>query len=248
MTAASRVGGQRTVLLLLLSALALAILISLGTWQVRRLAWKQGLIATIEERIVAEPVSVEQIVSLIGKGEEIEYRPVRATGRFAHQLEQYFFATHKGASGWYVYTPLVLADSRILFVNRGFVPYDFREPDTRPRGQITGEVTITGLARSAPDAKPSFIVPDNDPATGTYYWKDLRAMREAAGFDQVLPFFLDVGPDPNPGGLPVGGVTIIELPNNHLQYAITWYGLALALVGVLVVWYRRQRGSKASGT
>ncbi len=58
---------------------------------------------------------------------------------------------------------------------------------------------------------------------------------------KVLPFFIDAGKAPNPGGLPVGGVTIIDLPNSHLQYAVTWYGLAAALAGVLGAWLWRSR-------
>ena len=119
--------------------------------------------------------------------------------------------------------------------NRGFVPYDRKDVALRAQGQVAGEVEITGLARSAPDAKPSSIVPDNDPGKNVYYWKDLSAMSVQAGLgarDKVLRMFVDADDAPNPGGLPIGGVTMIELPNNHLQYAITWFGLALALLGV----------------
>ena len=101
---------------------------------------------------------------------------------------------------------------------------------------MKGEVTITGLARNPLAEKPSFIVPDNDPAKNIYYWKDLSLMARQIGLSQgdaLVPFFIDADAKPNPGGLPRGGVTIIDLPNNHLQYAVTWYGLAATLAGVL---------------
>ena len=146
-------------------------------------------------------------------------------------------------SGFFVYTPLELADGRVVFVNRGFVPYDRKDAATRAQGQVAGPVTISGLARNPLAGKPSSIVPDNEPDKNIFYWKDLRSMATSAGVDpsRLLPFFIDAGPAANPGGLPVGGVTIVDLPNNHLQYAVTWYGLAAALAGVLGVWLWRRR-------
>lgn len=230
-----------SLLLLAGVAAALLVLVGLGTWQVQRLHWKEGLIASIEERIAAEPAPLQEIVRRHEGGEDVDYRPVRVAGVFAHELEQYVLATHKGTSGWHVYTPLRLDSGDWLFVNRGFVPYDRRDPRLRAEGQVQGPVTVEGLARSALPEKPSWIVPDNDPAARTYYWKDLEAMRIAAGLDSALPFFVDAGTAASPGGLPVGGVTLIDLPNNHLQYALTWYGLALALVGVVAVWLLGER-------
>jgi surfeit locus 1 family protein len=103
-------------------------------------------------------------------------------------------------------------------------------------------VALTGLARNPLAAKPSLLVPDNAPDKNIFYWKDRDAMASTTGLDpaRLVPFFVDAGPAPNPGGLPVGGVTIVDLPNNHLQYALTWYGLAAALAGVLGTWLRRR--------
>lgn len=232
---------RRLAALLLGSGLVLGVLVALGTWQVQRLHWKEALIATISERVAAEPVELAEIVRMYDQSEDFEYRPVSLAGRFAHEHEQYFLATHRGVSGWYVYTPLQTEAGEWLFVNRGFVPYDRRDPASRPEGQVDGAVTLAGLARAAPAEKPSVIVPDNDPAGRTYYWKDLAAMRQASELENVLPFFVDADASPIPGGLPVGGVTIIELPNNHLQYAVTWFGLAAALLGVLGFWLFGQR-------
>lgn len=231
---------RSTLVLLVAMITGFAVLCGLGTWQAKRLVWKEALLAKIEQRLAGEPRPLSQVVAMHEAGNDIEYIPVRLKGRFLHDREQHFFATHKGASGWYVYTPLELEagssnSSQIVFVNRGFVPYERKDPATRPDGQVAGTVEITGLARSAPGDKPSAVVPNNDLAKNIYYWKDLSNMSAQAGFKMsgsVLPLFVDAGETPNPGGLPVGGVTMIDLPNNHLQYAITWFGLALALLGV----------------
>ena len=235
--------GKRFWIGLLLLPVALAILLSLGTWQVKRLFWKEALLASIEERSHADPLDVSAVEAALEAGNPIDYRTARASGRFLNDKERHFFATFKGQSGFYLYTPLELGDGRFLFVNRGFVPYDMKDAEKRPQSLITGEHEITGLARARLDAKPSFMVPENDEAANIFYWKDLDRMAATVDLpaEQVLPFFLDADATPVPGGLPRGGVTVIDLPNSHLQYAITWYGLALALAGVsLFAWLKRK--------
>ncbi|ASR07611.1 SURF1 family protein [Rhizobium leguminosarum bv. viciae] len=226
----------------ILVLIALAILISLGTWQVERLHWKEGLIADIAARQAASPVPLADIEAMAATGGDIEYRKVTATGRYINNKERHFFATWRGQTGFYIYTPLELADGRILFVNRGFVPYDNKEPETRMQGQLTGEQTVTGLAREKLPGKPSWVVPDNDVAKNIFYWKDLDVMAESVGLEKasVIPFFVDADSTPNPAGLPIGGVTQVDLPNDHLQYAFTWYGLAAVLVVVVAIsWFRK---------
>jgi surfeit locus 1 family protein len=228
---------------MVLGLAGLAVLIGLGTWQVNRLAWKDALLASIEQRTHAAPRPIAEIERQFSRDGDVEYWPVEATGAFLHGKERHFFATFDGQSGFFVYTPLELADGRVVFVNRGFVPYDRKDAATRAQGQVAGPVTISGLARNPLAGKPSSIVPDNEPDKNIFYWKDIRSMAKSAGVDSsgLLPFFIDAGPAANPGGLPVGGVTIVDLPNNHLQYAVTWYGLAAALAGVLGVWLWRRR-------
>lgn len=230
-------------LLLVFSIPVLMLLLVLGSWQVARLQWKEALIARIEERIAAQPVPLEEVARLYGQGTDVDYRPVMLAGAFRHEAERHYLATWQGQSGFFVHTPMLLADGRYIFVNRGFVPYDRKDPATRVDGQKEGTVEIGGLARTAPDEKPSFIVPDNDPEKNIFYWKDLDAMARSAGLEDrdVYPFYVDADETPNEGGLPVGGVTRINLPNNHLQYAVTWCGLAFALVCVLVYWFARGR-------
>lgn len=229
---------------LILGVIVFMILIGLGTWQVERLHWKQDLLATIAARTHAQPLSLNEIELQYGRTGDVDYTPVVATGEFMHDAERHFFATWQGASGYYVYTPLRLEIGRVVFVNRGFVPFDQKDPNTRQQGEVSGLQTVTGLARNPLSGKPSMMVPDNDPDKNIFYWKDLRAMAILSDLDVdrgVLPFFIDADARPNPGGLPRGGVTMIDLPNSHLQYAITWYGLAAALAGVMgVMLYRRR--------
>ncbi|MBB3297756.1 MULTISPECIES: SURF1 family protein [Rhizobium] len=230
----------------ILVLIALAILISLGTWQVERLHWKEGLLADIAERQVAAPVPLADIEAMAAASGDIEYRKVTATGRYVNNKERHFFATWRGQTGYYIYTPLELADGRALFVNRGFVPFENKEPEMRMQGQLTDQQTVTGLARQKLPGKPSWVVPDNDVAKNIFYWKDLDVMAESVGLDKarVIPFFVDADSTPNPAGLPIGGVTQVDLPNDHLQYAFTWYGLAAVLIIVVAIsWFRK--GSKA---
>lgn len=230
-------------------ALAFAVLVGLGTWQVQRLQWKEDLIATIEARVGQPPASIPELHGRIADAGALEYTPVSVRGTFLHDEEMFFFATHGGQSGWFVYTPLVLAADEshvsgdVVIVNRGFVPYDRRDPATRPGSRPEGQVTVTGLAREALGGRPGFIVPDNRPQERTFYWKDWSAMVETAGLDAAatVPYFIDAAPAADARALPVGGVTIVALPNNHLQYAVTWYGLAAALVAVAGAWYWRRR-------
>jgi surfeit locus 1 family protein len=232
-------------LLAVLGLAAFAVLIGLGTWQVQRLHWKENLLATIEARRSAAPLPLAEVEARYKSTGDVDYTPVTATGAFRHGGERHFLSTWKGQSGFFVYTPLELADGRFVFVNRGFVPYDLKDAAKRPLGQMEGEVTITGLARNALLQKPSSLVPDNDPAKNVFYWKDRDAMARSAGLRaaaEIVPVFIDAGATPNPGGYPIGGVTLIDLPNSHLQYAVTWYGLAVALLGVMGVAFWRRRG------
>ncbi|MGD9915215.1 MAG: SURF1 family protein [Rhizobiaceae bacterium] len=230
---------------LAIGCVALAILIGLGVWQLERLAWKEGLLATIQERVSAPPIDLSEALANGRTIAEQEYRTVRLEGEFLHGSERHFLSTWQGEAGFNVYTPLKLGDGTLVFVNRGFVPYDRKDAATRAEGQVSGRVKLSGLLRTALAEKPGAMVPDNEPGKNVFYWKDLREMAASANLPAdaaVLGLFVDADAAPNPGGLPTGGVTLIDMPNNHLQYAVTWFGLAAALVGVLAVWaWRRVR-------
>ncbi|WP_136660365.1 SURF1 family protein [Nitratireductor sp. XY-223] len=238
--------GRSVALLLAFVLPVFVMLLLLGNWQLHRLAWKQGLIATIETRMARAPQTLDEVRAEWEQSGDVEYLPVRADGVFRHAAEQHFLATHEGQSGWYVYTPFELADGRVVIVNRGFVAYDLKDPARRTWQPIEGPVAITGFARNPLSEKPGRLVPDNVPADRVWYWKDFSGMARAMGLQEaaLVPFFVDVSTtDGEVAAGPVGGVTRVSLPNNHLQYAVTWFGLAAALLVVsgFFLWRRLRR-------
>src|SRR5690606_2405859 len=122
--------------------------LGLGTWQVQRLYWKEGVIRTIEQRMHAAPVPLADVEALYEETGDVDYIPVTVSGTFVHEGERHFFSTWEGSSGFDIFTPRRLADGRFLLVDRGFVPYDSKHASKRAQGQVAGRVTITGLARS----------------------------------------------------------------------------------------------------
>lgn len=227
------------ILLTVLSTAALAVLIGLGVWQLQRLQWKEGLIAQIEARVKAEPVSLKQAVARARAGEDVSYLRVRVEGKFDNAKERYLFAVSDGTPGWHVITPLETPDGEAVLVDRGFVPDALRDPAARPQGELSGTVTVTALARP-PEAQGLFV-PDNEVERNRWFWRDLKAMTKSMFGDEakeVAPFFLEAEKSDIPGGWPRGGETRLELPNNHLQYAITWFLLALCLVVIYVIYVR----------
>jgi surfeit locus 1 family protein len=227
------------ILLTVLSTAALAVLIGLGLWQLQRLEWKEGLIAEIEARVNAEPVSLKEAVARAHAGEDVSYLRVRAEGKFDNTKERYFFTVSDGTPGWHVITPLETPDGETVLVDRGFVPDSFREPSSRPQGELNDAVTVTALAR--PPETQGLFVPDNEVERNRWFWRDLKAMTGSMFGDDakdVAPIFLEAQRSDVPGGWPRGGETRLDLPNNHLQYAITWFLLALCLVVIYVIYVR----------
>ncbi len=230
-----------------LCALAvLAVLISLGVWQLQRLAWKETLIARVAARMqmsFAPPAPAESQWPNINAVDD-EYRRVRITGTFRHDREALVYALlsePKGkfsGPGYWVLTPIETAGGALLFVNRGFVPLDRKDPATRGEGQVAGIVTVTGLLR-LPEGR-SWFTPADDPARHLWQERDPAAIAKAYGLPHAAPFFIDADASPNPGGLPQGGETKLVFPNRHLEYALTWFGLAFALIAVFVVFARKQ--------
>ncbi len=213
----------------------IAVLCGLGSWQLERLAWKEMLVEQVAERTQRAPVSLADVLAKLNSDADVEYIPVTVSGTFDHTKEVYYLTTSDGASGWNVLTPLVLADGNRLIVNRGFVPNPLRDPTTRSAGQVSEPQVLTGLVRTIHLERPNSFVPDNNLDRREFFWKSHSEMVELMndGINApVIPIFVDVDETPNPGGWPKGGATIISFPNNHLQYAFTWFGLALALLGV----------------
>ena len=221
-------------------------LCALGNWQVQRLHWKETLLAQIEERMSAAPITINAMADLSQSGENIDYRSVILTGTYDHSKEVFYYNTNDGVVGWNVFTPLKTDEGKIVMVNRGFIPDRFKQAKTRMQGQLIGTQTIEGLGRIPQDGKPNSFMPENDIAANIFFWKDHAAMaaKMGLGLDEVYPFFVDAGKNSIPGGYPQGGTTRISFPNSHLQYAITWYGLAVALVLVSGVYFWTNRRRK----
>jgi surfeit locus 1 family protein len=127
-------------------------------------------------------------------------------------------------------------------VNRGFVPDDRKDAKSRADGQISGPVEIIGALRW-PDTRYWFT-PNDDATHNLWFNRDPHAIAAAKGLGDVAPFFVEMEAPVPPGGLPIPGKIVVNLPDNHLQYAITWYGLAAALVGVFAVWAFGSRNRK----
>lgn len=211
----------------LASVIALAILAGLGTWQLQRRAWKMDLIAERQAGLMAPPVALpDQLAGL-------EFRRVTVAGHFDHTREITILNQTAGRqTGVHLVTPLVLADGSAVLINRGFVPAGALAQASRP----AGGVTVTGLLRG-PYGRNRFT-PDDRPQQGEWFAFDATAMAKALNLSSARPFLIDADASPNPGGLPIGGQTRTDLPNDHLSYALTWYGLALTLMVIFSLFAR----------
>ncbi len=220
--------------LTVLSLAGIALLLSLGVWQVERRAWKLALIDRVEQRVHAAPVPAPPPASwpAIAAASD-EYRHVTLRGHFLHERETLVKAVTEEGGGYWVLTPLQTGDGSIVLVNRGFVPPELREPSARPAGEPAGEVTVIGLLRMT-EPKGGFLR-SNDPAHDRWYSRDVAAIATARGLGAVAPFFVDADAGPARGVYPIGGLTVVRFPNNHLIYALTWFGLALMLAARLLV-------------
>ena len=234
---------------------AFVVLIGLGTWQVQRKAWKEALIASLTERLAAPPRALPAARDWPSlDAAQDEYRRVTFTAAFDHGAEALVYGAASafrpdvsGPGDW-VFTPARLADGGVVMVDRGFVPESRQDPKTRAAGQIAGPVAITGALRW-PETRHWFT-PKDDAAHNLWFTRDPQAIAAAKGLSAVAPFYVEQEAPVPPGGLPAPGKIVVNLPNNHLQYIITWYGLAAALAGVFLVWTfgakRRENGGRGA--
>jgi surfeit locus 1 family protein len=224
----------------LAAAVALAVLIGLGLWQVERKAWKEAMIATIAERLSASPVALpprEDWPRL--DAEANEFLRVATTAEFDNDKEGLVYTLGStlreatGGPGYWVFTPARLAGGGNVMVDRGFVPEGRQNPATRADGEIAGPVQLIGVLRW-PEA-PGLFTPNADDAHNIWFSRDSASIARAKGID-APPFYIELESPQPPGGLPRAGRLQPNLPNNHLQYALTWFGLAAVLVGVYTAW------------
>ncbi len=220
---------------------AVLLMLGLGVWQLQRLQWKEALIAERTERIAAAPIALPGPDADVG---DLEYRHLAAQGEFLHDKEIFLGArSMNGNTGYHVITPFKLSDGRIVLVDRGWIPLERKTADKRAAGNVAGPVALDGVLRL--NGRQTWFVPDNRPDLNFFFWVDLPTMAKLAGLpDTETRYFVEAGNTPNPGGFPIGGQTRINLPNDHLQYAITWFSLAIAL-SVIYILYHRQRDKEA---
>jgi surfeit locus 1 family protein len=209
--------------------LLFTILCGLGIWQLERLQWKLALIATVNGHMASPPGSLDQIATM--KPDDAQYRRVTLKGQFDHTREAYVFTTDvSGAAVYHVLTPFKTDDGKLLMVDRGEVPKEKLGPASRAAGNVAGEAEITGVWR-APDA-PGLFTPPPDLAHRIWYARDLASIAAAGHLTLSAPVVIEADATPNPGGWPKGGQTVVSFRNQHLSYAVTWFGLAVVLLGV----------------
>ncbi|MGL3105941.1 SURF1 family protein [Bradyrhizobium sp. BR 1432] len=220
--------------LTVLSLTAITLLIALGVWQIERRAWKLALIDRVEQRVHAPAVPIPSAAAwpTISAAND-EYRHVSVTGHFLHDRETLVQAVTEEGPGYWVLTPLKRDDGTEVLINRGFVPSERRDASTRRNGNPDGPVEITGLLRMT-EPKGGFLR-NNVPQHNRWYSRDVAAIAAARGLHEVAPFFVDADAGSQIAGGPIGGLTVIRFPNNHLIYALTWFALAFMLVGRLFV-------------
>jgi surfeit locus 1 family protein len=236
--------------LLIPAVLAFAALIALGTWQIERKASKEGLIAALTARLAAPPVALPPPAtwSTLDQASN-EYRRVTFSAEFDNAKDALVYAAPSAfrpdasGPGFWVFTPARLADGSLVVVNRGFVPKDLWNSTTRPDGQFSGSVEITGVMRFADTRR--WFTPKDDPIHNLWFLRDPATIAAAKNWAHVSPFYVEQESPVPPGGWPQPGKLVVNLPNNHLGYAVTWYGLALVLLVVFALWARSaSRGAR----
>ena len=226
--------GRRRFLPVAALLLCAALFSALGVWQVNRLAWKRALIAHVNEVSTANPIEARLLPMAPGPRDlaDLEYRRVWALGRFEPQGTTLVSALTERGAGYWALVPLRMADGRGVWINRGYVPLGTTALAEAARTP-TGEVAITGLLRKS-EPKGRFLQA-NAPAQDRWYSRDVAALSTARGVGHAASWFIDAQ-GPEIAGQPVPGLTVIQFPNNHLQYALTWFAMALAsLFGIWLV-------------
>jgi surfeit locus 1 family protein len=213
-----------------MAAAMLAVLLGLGTWQVQRMHWKEAVLAQIARAEVAPPIELP--------AQPEPYSRVQVTGRLRDDLAALYGAqvrdTQAGVQlGAQLIEPLEREAGAAILVDLGWVP----ETRPQPIARHEAEVRLEGYVR--PSDTPGLFSAADNPAARRFFTLNAAAIGEAFGLQQVAPFFLiAMGPTP-PERYPDPARHLPRPPNNHLSYAITWYGLAVALVVIFVLWARK---------
>lgn len=217
------------------TVIGFAILVGLGTWQLERKAWKENLIETLTARLSAPPQPLPPATQWPKlRADEDEYRRVSLHADFQPGQRALVYAAASAfrpdvsGMGYWIFVPGRLPDGGTVVVNRGFVPFGHEG-----RSGPAGPADIVGVLRWPEHA--GLFTPA--PSGGVWYARDPEAIAAAKNWGPVAPFYVEQE-SPQPPDGPQAGRLVVRLPNNHLQYVITWYGLAAALIGVYLVWLR----------
>ena len=231
----------------LATLIAFAMLFALGTWQLQRKAWKEELIGTLTRRLTAAPVALPapaQWASL--QRDRDEFTRVKFRAEYAPGKEAVVWATGSAlrddvkGPGVFVFTLARLASGETVAVNRGFVADQKPTGATARAAPSQGVVEVTGLLRW-PEPKAWELTSPYDKGAQLWFVRDQLAMAQESGWGQIAPFYIEREGQEPADGLPPPGPLKPNLPNNHLQYAVTWYGLAVVLLAVFGFWVRSRR-------
>lgn len=224
----------------------LALLVALGTWQMIRLEWKRDLIEKTQSRLAEAPIPFDEAVARAEAGEDMAYRTVVQSGAYAHDLSAHVFGVHEGEVGVFVFTPLEVdggeSGRRHVYVNRGFVPQSLRETAVEETAAVTGAAEVRGLFRMTekPVGMARLFSAEDQPEDNLWFARDPARLAAHRGL-QAPAYYIDSDGSENPHALPKGGVTRLEFSNRHLEYALTWFGLAATLLGVYLAFSIRRR-------
>jgi surfeit locus 1 family protein len=228
------------------AAIALAVLVALGTWQLERRVEKLALIETLDRRLSAVPTALpdSKLWPQLDRAED-EYRRVRFSAAFIPAVEALVYAgpspfpSDMPGAGYWVFALARTTSGDLLLINRGYVPEGEKDANSRAANDGAANVEMTGVMRW-PQAR-SYFAPTDDPLRNLWFVRDHIAIARAKGWGEVAPFHVELEEPQPPGGLPRPAPLRPNIRNEHLQYAITWYGLAAVLIVMLLVWMRTQR-------
>ena len=226
--------------IILWASLGIAILCGLGVWQLFRLQAKEELLANIAQRSSAAPISLTEALARRAGGADIEFVAVNAKGTFDHARERHKLSTFDGTQGWEIITPFTSQEGIVALVDRGVLPDNLREPAARPEPPEPLEIVAIVRNHGAPQG---YFDPANDAAGNIWYWWDVPAMLASIPIPadaRVAPFILQALPGADLKKFPRAAAPEVALSNNHLQYAITWFSLALALLIIAGLFIGRQ--------
>lgn len=209
-------GMRRYLFLLIVGLVGLGVLLSLGTWQIRRLSWKTSLLAEIDRRIATTPSALPAAPDPVSD----KYLPVSLRGQFLPGELDVLVSYKQIGPGYRIVAPFDTGE-RLVLVDRGFVPTGARDADRDP-----GPVTVAGNLHW-PDETDGFT-PEPDRKAGIWFARDVEKMAAELGTEPVLV----VAASETDAGIRPMPVTTAGIPNDHLQYAMTWFGLAAVWAGM----------------